>query len=276
MFAIHFAALVVMVAGSCSPLVIRCGAAVYNFNDASSVGTLLDALIERNLLVPVAASTDHQVLHEQEKTLSVVETCLGPNRGISDVKTTLEDAGYGELSAQISQLHCKRKGVAHPHVGLAERLKAALHKIGERHEGLKGSDDSQCSKTQHHVLVLDELIRIGQECTSHARNSQNAHQGIHATSNGNGLCFAQGFAGAVVHDPSLAFLAHDPWLGRCLGGSRNTCRDAPSNAWNKYTGVSANEFEEARHENDKHVTQKHVNGKERSGYEKHENGHDES
>ena len=150
-----------MVAFSASPLVIRCGSAVYNFNESSCVGSMLDVLISKNLLVPVVASTNQQVLREQGKTLNVVEDCLGPGAGISEVKALLKDSGYAELASQISQLHCKRKEVAHPHVGIADRLKSALSKIVESQRGHGDAAGSPHSSTQY--LVLDELI----PCMSH-------------------------------------------------------------------------------------------------------------
>ena len=181
-FGIHIASLLVMVVVSNSPLVIRCGAAVFNFNEAATVGPLLDTLIDKNLLVPVSASIDHQVLREQERILSVVESCLGPNLGISDVRALLKDAGYAELSSQISQLHYKRKGVAHPHVGIADRLKAALSNICGKQEGFDACAGLPCTSSQRHVLMLDELIPPDwQDCIVHALSPQNTFLNSNST-----------------------------------------------------------------------------------------------
>ena len=143
-----------MVLTSPSPLVIRCGACVFNFNDLPCLAATLDTLIEKDLIVQVTGNCNSQILHEQGHVLAVVESALGPGIGIAEVKARLRKAGFDELATQVAQVHGKRSKAAHPHVGVADRLKIALDRIGS-------------SDTSHSVappsgprqrIVLDDLV----------------------------------------------------------------------------------------------------------------------
>ena len=71
-------------------------------------------------------------LHAQERLLAIVELELGPGHGIGDVRRILKNNGYGNLGSQASQIHGKRRSVAHPPSLVLERLRAALSKCKTR------------------------------------------------------------------------------------------------------------------------------------------------
>ena len=94
-----------------SPLVIRVGHAIINVNHITDLPAVLDALLERSLIV---AQNSQEPITQMEQVMVTANTFGFTS--LSDLTRALKDHGAASLAKEVASLNKKRRVAAHPAV----------------------------------------------------------------------------------------------------------------------------------------------------------------
>jgi len=108
-----------------SPLVIRVGHAIINVNHITDLPAVLDALLERSLIV---AQNSQEPITQMEKVMVTANTFGFTS--LSELTRALKDHGVASLAKEVTSLNKKRRVAAHPAV--ADDVAARVERFLER------------------------------------------------------------------------------------------------------------------------------------------------